>query len=111
MATLKNHIAFLVRGVGASVDFEVRLARARGPLPGPPPKRARVGPHKLGQVRARPEESPPRSLPNPPAPTNPSKFDESLLKLGLPWLAASPNPVPAGEELGVTTITWTTGDG
>jgi hypothetical protein len=26
-------------------------------------------------------------------------------------IAASPNPVPAGEEVGTTTITWNTGDG
>jgi len=47
---------------------------------------------------------------------NPSKNPEVNASSASPatsaaTIAASPNPVPAGEGLGTTTITWNTGDG
>ena len=47
---------------------------------------------------------------------NPSKNPEANVSASSPaastaTIAASPNPVPAGEGLGTTTVTWNTGDG
>jgi hypothetical protein len=47
---------------------------------------------------------------------NPSKNPEVNASPASPaasgaTITASPNPVPAGQELGTTTITWNTGDG
>lgn len=53
MATLKNHTAFGVRKLKASVDFEVRLTRAPGLLHGSRPAQGR---YESEQVRDRPEQ-------------------------------------------------------
>lgn len=56
MATLKNHIAFVVRGIKVFVDFEAGLARVRDSGHRNHSKLTRDGPYESERVQAQPEK-------------------------------------------------------